>query len=116
MTVDITQVVLAVIGLLSVILTSVVVPLVKAKLSREQWNTLMVYTTAGVQAAEIIFGAGRGKEKLEWVTRYIEEECAARKIKVDMQSIHVAIENAWKNLDLNRKEQPYGDGQRNSLQ
>ena len=61
MNVDITQIVVAVIGLLGVILTSVVVPLIKSKLTNSQWETILNYALAGVQAAEIIFNvAGQG--------------------------------------------------------
>ena len=35
-----TQIVVAVIGLLGVILTSVVVPLIKSKLTNSQWETI----------------------------------------------------------------------------
>ena len=38
MEIDITQIVVAVIGLLSVIVTSVVVPLIKSKLTNSQWE------------------------------------------------------------------------------
>ena len=46
-----TQVVVAVIGLLSVIVTSVVVPLIKSKLTNSQWESICNYAVAGVQAA-----------------------------------------------------------------
>ena len=54
MEIDITQIVVAVIGLLSVIVTSVVVPLIKSKLTNSQWESICNYAVAGVQAAEII--------------------------------------------------------------
>ena len=52
--IDITEIVVAVIGLLSVIVTSVVVPLIKSKLTNSQWESICNYAVAGVQAAEII--------------------------------------------------------------
>ena len=55
--IDITQIVVAVIGLLGIILTSVVVPLIKSKITSTQWDTILNYAIAGVQAAEIIFTA-----------------------------------------------------------
>ena len=102
MEIDVTQIVVAVIGLLSVILTSVVVPLIKAKLSQEQWTTLMKYAIAGVQAAEIIFGAGNGEQKLEWAIKYIQDEAKSHGITFDPQSIRVAVENAWKQLGFDK--------------
>ena len=45
------KIVVAVIGLLSVIVTSVVVPLIKSKLTNSQWESICNYAVAGVQAA-----------------------------------------------------------------
>lgn len=104
MNIDITQIVVAVIGLLGVILTSVVVPLIKSKLTNSQWKTILNYALAGVQAAEIIFNAqGQGEEKLRWVSEYITNQCLAHGIKIDMDAVRVAIENAWKALGLDKK-------------
>lgn len=104
MNIDITQIVVAVIGLLGIIITSVVVPLIKSKLTNSQWESIKNYALAGVQAAEIIFNAqGKGKEKLEWVTEYIENQCKAHGIEIDMDTVRVAIENAWKDLGLDKK-------------
>lgn len=104
MEIDITQIVVALIGLLSVVITSVVVPLIKSKVTGEQWELIMRYALAGVQAAEILIGAGKGEEKLQWVMDYIEEQCKAHGIKVDMETIRIAIENAWKQLGLDQDE------------
>lgn len=104
MNIDITEIVVAVIGLLGIIITSVVVPLIKSKLTNSQWESIKNYALAGVQAAEIIFNAqGKGKEKLEWVTEYIENQCKAHGIEIDMDTVRVAIENAWKDLGLDKK-------------
>lgn len=106
MNIDITEIVVAVIGLLGIIITSVVVPLIKSKLTNSQWESIKNYALAGVQAAEIIFNAqGKGEEKLEWVTEYIENQCKAHGIKIDMDTVRVAIENAWKDLGLDKKHQ-----------
>ena len=47
----------------------------------------------GVQAAEIIFNAqGKGAEKFAWAKEYIEQQCAAHGIKIDADTIQIAIE------------------------
>lgn len=102
MELDITQIVVAVIGLLGCIITGVVVPLIKSKLTNSQWDSVMNYAIAGVQAAEIIIGAGNGKEKFRKAKEYIEKQCAAHGIKIDADTIQVAIENAWKALGLDK--------------
>lgn len=104
--IDVTELVVALIGVLSIFITSVVFPLIKSKLTNSQWETIKNYALAGVQAAEIIFNAqGKGEEKLEWVSKYIEAQCAAHGIKIDMDTVRVAIENAWKDLGLDKKHQ-----------
>ena len=106
MNIDITQIVVAVIGLLGIIITSVIVPLIKSNLTNSQWETILNYALAGVQAAEIIFNAqGQGEEKLRWVSEYITKQCAAHGIKIDMDTVRGAIENAWKALGLDKKNE-----------
>ncbi len=105
MTIDITQIMVALIGLLGIIVTSVVVPLIKSKMTNEQWDSIRNYALAGVQAAEIIFNAqGKGEEKLQWVSDYIEVQCKKHGIKIDMDTVRIAIENAWKDLGLDHEE------------
>ena len=104
MGIDVTEVVVALIGFLSIIITTVVFPLIKSKLTNSQWETIKNYALAGVKAAEIIFNAqGKGEEKLEWVSSYIESQCKKHGIKIDMDTVRIAIENAWKDLGLDTK-------------
>ena len=100
MNIDITQIVVAIIGLLGLVVTSVLVPLIRTKINAEQWDIIYNYAVAAVQAAEIIIGAGKGEKKFEEVKKYIEKECAAHGIKIDMDTVRIAIENAWKDLGL----------------
>lgn len=97
--IDITQIAVAVIGLLGIIITSVIVPLIKQKVTTEQWNNIIAWTSAAVQAAEVIYkGAGRGEEKRQYVMEYVEKLCAEHSIKIDTETIRIALENAWKTL------------------
>lgn len=104
MQLDLTQIVVALIGLMGLVITSVIVPLIKSKLTAEQWDTIYNYAVAAVQAAEIIIGAGKGDEKFVWAKEYIEAQCKAHGIKIDMDTVQVAIENAWKNLGFDTHE------------
>ena len=105
MNIDITQIVVAVIGLLGLVVTSVLVPLIRTKINAEQWDTIYNYAVAAVQAAEIIIGAGKGEEKFAWAKEYIEAQCKAHGIKIDMDTVQVAIENAWKDLGLDHSDE-----------
>ena len=101
--IDITEIVVAVLGLLGLIVTTVLVPWIKSKMTNEQWQVIVNYAYAGVQAAEIIFNAqGQGEAKFEWVADYIEQRCAEYNIKLDAVNIKVVIENAWRDLGVTR--------------
>ncbi|MCI6349163.1 MAG: phage holin family protein [Negativibacillus massiliensis] len=102
--IDVTELVVALIGVLSIFITTVVFPLIKSKLTNSQWETIKNYALAGVQAAEILIGAGNGIKKFEKAKQYIEKQCAAHGIKIDTDTIQIAIENAWKDLGLDHKD------------
>ena len=103
--IDITEIVVAVLGLLGLIITTVLVPWIKSKITNEQWQMIVNYAYAGVQAAEIIFNAqGQGEAKFAWVADYIEQRCAEHGIKIDTDTIKVVIENAWKEFGLDKHD------------
>ena len=54
MNIDITQIVVAVIGLLGLVVTSVLVPLIRTKISAEQWDTIYNYAVAAGQGGGTI--------------------------------------------------------------
>lgn len=100
--IDITEIVVAVLAA-GVIVTTVLVPWIKRKMTNEQWQMIVNYAYAGVQAAEIIFNAqGQGEAKFEWVADYIEQRCAEHGIKIDADTIKVVIENAWAELGFKK--------------
>lgn len=106
MEVDLTQIMVILVTLVSAVMTGILFPLIRSKVSAAQWELIKEFAVAGVQAAEIIFNAqGKGEEKLEWVTEYIEKQCKAHGIEIDMDTVRVAIENAWKALGLDKKEE-----------
>ena len=97
--VDVTQIIVAVIGLLGIIVTTIVAPLIKAKTTTAQWANVVVWTKAAVQAAEVIYkGAGRGEEKRDYVLEWVATEANKRGMKIDTDTIKVALEDAWKQL------------------
>lgn len=97
--VDVTQIIVALIGLLSVVVTAIVVPLIKAKTTTAQWNNIVSWATTAVAAAEVIYkGAGRGEEKREYVINWVTHEAEKHNIKVDTDTVRIALENAWKQM------------------
>lgn len=102
---DLTQIMVTLVTLVSAVMTGILFPLIRSKVSAAQWELIKEFAIAGVQAAEILLGAGNGKEKFEQAKRYIEQQCKKYGIKMDADAIQVAIENAWKDLGLDKKEE-----------
>ena len=64
MTIDLTQIVIYVIGLVFALISAFLIPYIKSKLSAEQLKKLQSYAKIAVEAAEMIYkGTGRGEEK-----------------------------------------------------
>ena len=97
MTIDITQVVVAVIGVLALAITTFVVPLLKKKLTEQQMDMVSSIVNIGVYAAEQIFtGTGRGQEKKEYVQKLLKE----KGIDISLPMVDAAIEAAVKDLKV----------------
>lgn len=97
--INITQIVIAVIGLISIVITTLIAPLIKAKTTTTQWANIVSWTQTAVQAAEVIYrGPGRGEEKRDYVLDWVSAEAAKRGMKIDTDTIRAALENAWKQM------------------
>ncbi len=93
---DMTQVLLAAISLISAILTGIAIPLIKAKTTDTQWQTIQSWTKTAVAAAEVLYkGSGRGEEKRNYVLGYLKDMCEANGIKYDDFTLRNALEQAW---------------------
>lgn len=91
MTIDATQIILAVIALLGAIVTGVVVPWLKTKIGTEQQAQLETWVKIAVEAAEQLYkGSGRGEEKLEYAVNWLSKRGAA----FDEDTVRAAIEAA----------------------
>lgn len=93
--VDLTQVILAVIALLGTILTTFVIPLLKAKLdlersnlSENQANMLRLAITTAVTAAEQLYKSDEGRQKKAYVLNLLRQQG----YDVDSAAIDAAIE------------------------
>ena len=102
---DITQIAVALIGLLGIIITSVGVPYIKAKTTTQQWDNIVKWTDTAVNAAEVIYdGAGRGAEKEEYVIDYVDKKCAEKGIKFNSDDVLNALKNSWKLMVAKEKQ------------
>lgn len=104
MNIDLTQIILAVIALISAVLTGFVIPLLKAKLLSEesklsdnQQNLLMLAINTAVRAAEQLYNSDEGQKKKAYVLSVLQSQG----YKVDSTAIDTAIESAVLTLHRN---------------
>lgn len=91
MVIDITQIIIALIGVLTTILTTVVIPYFKAKTTAEQRDNIYFWAKIAVEAAEKIFkDSGMGVQKKAYVKQFL----ADHGITLDESQLDVVIESA----------------------
>ena len=90
--IDITEVVVALIGLLGTILTAVLVPYIRSKLTLEQQQKLQMWIQVGVSAAEQLARTGviRKQDRKQYVLDLLEKHG----MTADMDLIDAMLEGA----------------------
>ena len=93
MEINLTEIVIAIIGLLFALLTTKLYPLAKESMSASQYEMLMLTTRVLVYAAEQLYGPGGGGEKMAYVVAALKEkgltvdlnliESFVRELKID---------------------------------
>jgi LL-H family phage holin len=95
MTIDITQIILAVIGLLAAAVTAVIIPWLRTRLGAERWAQLVLVAQVAVEAAEQLYrGEGKGQEKLTYALERVNEQLRKQGISFDEIDVRAAIEAA----------------------
>ena len=103
MTIDITSIITAVIGVLGTvfagILTTYLIPWLKSKFTANQLSTISGLIENGVKAAETLFTeSGSGTKKFNYVMDSVESFCAAHNIAFDETTVKNKIQSAWNDL------------------
>jgi len=93
--IDLTNLIEALLELAFLALVVIVIPWAKEKLSNEQETKLLTIFEIAVMAAEKMYGAGKGDEKLKYVESYL----AARGIKVDAMRLKAYVNAAIKKME-----------------
>lgn len=89
--IDLTPILQAVIALAAALITAFVIPWIKSKTTLEQRNLLLSVITSLVYAAEQIYGAGHGEDKLAYVVEHLKE----RGMTVDVAAIEAIIKEQY---------------------
>ena len=93
---DLTKIIVALIGLLSTVLTVFLAPVLKAKLDNEKLNKLKKLANIFVYAAEQLIGKGKGEEKKAQVQDWLKE----KGYDVSLDEVDSAIEAAVKEMNI----------------
>lgn len=100
--VDLTQVVVAILTLIISMVSAFLVPYLKTKIGAEKLENIRFWVNIAVEAAEQIYtGSGRGKEKKEYVLKFLQ----SKGFTLNAEEIENIIEAAVLNLKLNKKEE-----------
>jgi hypothetical protein len=87
MNIDLTPILQAIIALLAAIITAKVIPWIQARTTTQQQILLQATVDILVSAAEQLYGAGHGPEKLH----YVKDELELRGYTVDTAAIEAAV-------------------------
>lgn len=75
MTVDLTQIIVAILTLVISAVSAFLIPYIKTKVSAEQFATIKLWVQVAVQAAEMLYvGSGRGEEKKQYVIEFLKSK------------------------------------------
>lgn len=106
MTIDLTQIILAVIALISAVLTGFVIPWLKNKLSDHQYEALAKLVKIGVYAAEQLFTSDMWKEKKAYVVDLLSENGYT----IDTTAVDALIEATVRELRIEQGQTPKAGG------
>ena len=87
---DYTQIISAVIALISALVSAFLIPWLKTKIDADKLQTVRAYVEIGVKAAEQLYAAFEGDKKKAYVISFL----AGKGIKFDVETVDKLIEAA----------------------
>ncbi len=101
---DMTALIVVVVGLLGVAVGTILIPWIAKKLSPEAKLALATVAEVAVYAAEKIFGRGFGEQKLTAAVRKVDEWLNKVGLDIDDVAVYNAIIEAWQKLNQSQIE------------
>ena len=101
MTIDLTQIILAVITLIGALITRYLIPWIKEKTNEKQFEALKLLAKVGVYAAEQIFSTEQWKEKKQYVLDFLKKNG----YEIDAPAVDALIESLVRELRIEQGEQ-----------
>lgn len=96
MTIDLTQIILAIITLIGGLIARYVIPWIKDKLSDRQYNVFASLVRIGVFAAEQLYDSNQGEAKKKYVLDLLKENG----YEIDSMAVDALIEATVKELKI----------------
>ena len=93
--IDLTNLIEALIAVLVAVAMRYLIPWLKTKMSKDQEETLYTIVSIAVMAAEKLYGAKKGDDKLAYVESYLR----ARGVRVDTMRLKAYVNAAIKQMD-----------------
>ena len=88
----VTIIIKSVLAVLSVFITTVLVPYIKERIGNDKYNKLVEYTKYAVRCAEQIYTPEEWEKKKQYVSQYITEKANDMGIGLNEQDIDLLIE------------------------
>ena len=98
MNIDLTQIILAIITLMGMLITRYLITWIKSKTNEKQYATLVNLAKVGVYAAEQLFTTEQWKEKKAYVVNLLEENGYT----VDATAVDALIESMVQELHIQK--------------
>lgn len=89
MKIDYTELIQAIIALLSAVITGFLIPYLKKKISEQKLEELRKWVAIGVKAAEQLYGSKTGLQKKEYVVSFL----LSKGIVFDVEEVTALIES-----------------------
>lgn len=94
------NIILLTIPIIGAVITGILVPYIKTKISATQMDEIVKWVTKAVQAAEVLFGTPKsGEEKREYVINFIDKMFNSKKEVITKDQIRILLESAWKQMN-----------------
>ena len=100
MTIDLTQIILAIITLIGAIISRYLIPMLKDKLDERKYDIFNGLVRVGVYAAEQLFSSDQGKEKKEYVLQLLKQNG----YEIDTDAVDALIEATVKELRIDMQK------------
>lgn len=100
MSIDITNIVIALIGVLSAVVTAVLVPWLKTKLDNNRIGIVQNLASIAVYAAQQLYSSCEAQEKKEYAVNYVSEALKKYNITLSVEEISTYIEGILKNIKV----------------